>query len=168
MVAPNGNRRSDGGARSRHPASRPDRPTLAGSGQGRTVVGLACATVESRTAGQVLRSGSGPVENATTSPPTGESSGSAKDAGGAMPLAISGHPWNSPRMKPFRRIRDYFRRPVGIPLGIHVPVDPAEHASGFLSCSRLPATQDLEPVLPAPIREPIARFIAFRKRVHQV
>jgi hypothetical protein len=34
-------------------------------------------------------------------------------------------------MNPFRRIRDYFRKPIGIPLGINVPADPAEHAADF-------------------------------------
>jgi hypothetical protein len=48
-----------------------------------------------------------------------------------MALAISGHLWNSPQMNPFRRIRDFFRWPIGIPLGIHVPADPAEHAADF-------------------------------------
>jgi hypothetical protein len=35
-------------------------------------------------------------------------------------------------MNPFERIRDLFgRRPVGFPLGRHVPADPADHAEDF-------------------------------------
>jgi len=34
-------------------------------------------------------------------------------------------------MNPFRRFIRRFRKPVGFPLGLHVPADPADHAEDF-------------------------------------
>jgi hypothetical protein len=34
-------------------------------------------------------------------------------------------------MNPFRRFFRRFRNPVGFPLGVHVPADPADHAEDF-------------------------------------
>jgi len=34
-------------------------------------------------------------------------------------------------MNPFRRFLRRFRNPVGFPLGVHVPADPADHAEDF-------------------------------------
>ncbi len=48
-----------------------------------------------------------------------------------MALAIAGRPCDRRRMDPFRRIRDDFVRPIGIPLGVHGPADLVEHAADF-------------------------------------
>jgi hypothetical protein len=55
-----------------------------------------------------------------------------------MAPAISGRLCKHRRMNPFRRVRDDFRRPVGIPLGVRGPAGPAEHAANLARRAAIP------------------------------